>query len=385
MQILVYKWKAYNYRDICEGFRSMGHEIDLLERKLSCYDADLIFEAELEECLRKKVYDFVFSVNYFGTIARVCEKMQIRYVSWACDSPLISLYHKSVFSPYNLIFTFDQSNYLEMKAMGVEHIWYLPLCVDTNRLDYFKQQSGVCYENEIAFVGSLYEKNSYDSYEKYMSEYLRGYLEAVVQAQLSVSGGNIIEDMLTPDIMEKVESVFALEKQKDSLSDLKLIFSTTVMGFKVAAVQRRNVLLALGKRFPVTLYSNSSGEDLLNVNTHGSVDYWTEMPLVFANSKINLNMTIPNIKSGIPLRVWDVLGCGGFLLTNYQAELPKYFEIGKDLDIFESDEELVEKCRFYLQHEEKRKRIAQNGYEKVKKYHTVENRLLEILAHLKEA
>ena len=38
---------------------------------------------------------------------------------------------------------------------------------------------------------------------------------------------------------------------------------------------------------------------------------------MFANSKVNLNITLRNIKTGIPLRALDIMGAGGFLLTNY--------------------------------------------------------------------
>ena len=110
----------------------------------------------------------------------------------------------------------------------------------------------------------------------------------------------------------------------------------------------------------------------------GSVDYWSEMPKVFRESKINLNFTIPNIKSGIPLRVWDVLGSKGFLLTNYQAEIPYYFEEGKDLVCFDGIEDLREKVAYYLEHEEERLQIAENGYRKVKEYHTYVHRVSEM-------
>ena len=48
----------------------------------------------------------------------------------------------------------------------------------------------------ISFVGNLYEKNSYDELETRFPEYLRGYFDAVMEAQLNISGGNIIEPML---------------------------------------------------------------------------------------------------------------------------------------------------------------------------------------------
>ena len=74
-----------------------------------------------------------------------------------------------------------------------------------------------------------------------------------------------------------------------------------------------------------------------------------------------------------------MLGCGGFLLTNYQAELPSYFEIGKDLDAYESLPELLEKVQYYLTHEEERIEIAIHGYEKTARLHSYENRLAEMI------
>ena len=103
------------------------------------------------------------------------------------------------------------------------------------------------------------------------------------------------------------------------------------------------------------------------------------MPKVFAASKINLNFTIPNIKSGLPLRIWDVLGSGGFLMTNFQAEIPYYFKNKEDLVCFESTEELTELCGYYLTHEEERRRIAENGYRKVLAHHTYGQRIAKMI------
>ena len=158
-----------------------------------------------------------------------------------------------------------------------------------------------------------------------------------------------------------------------------LIFSTTLLVFKIAAMQRTNGLLALSKHVPVTIYTNSNTKNLLRVTYRGSVDYWTQMPKVFHMSKINLNFTIPNIYTGLPLRMWDILGAGGFLMTNYQAELPDFFVENKDLVCFDGEKDLVEKTLYYLAHEEERKQIARNGHEKVKKFHTYQIRLKEII------
>lgn len=392
MHILMYRWKAYNYRDIEQTFLLLGHTVDNIEQELGSYDVSPEFERVIEEKIRGTYYDMVFTVNYFPLISNVCERTGVKYVSWTCDNPLISMYHESVFHDCNYIFTFDKTNYLEFRGMGVKHIWYLPLAVDTERMDALlgapeeagrrnaTQDSKMRkYRGDVAFVGSLYERNSYDKIKNRLPEYLRGYFDAVMEAQLNISGANIVEPMLTTNILEQLQEYFQLEKSEGSFSDLGLIFQTTVLGFKIAEIERRRALIELSKHYKVNVYSNSDVSDLLRIQYCGSVDYWSEMPKVFRMSKINLNFTIPNIKSGIPLRIWDVLGCGGFLLTNYQAEIPYYFKEGEDLVCFDSLEDLCEKVGYYLEHEEERKRIAWNGYRKVREKHSYIERIHTIL------
>lgn len=425
MHILMYRWKAYNYRDIEQTFLLLGYTVDNIEQELGSYDVSPEFERVIEEKIRGTHYDMVFTVNYFPLISNVCERTGVNYVSWTCDNPLISMYHESVFHDCNYIFTFDKTNYLEFRGMGVKHIWYLPLAVDTERMDALlgapeevrtagaahegmktagtvPEEIGTAesvpaeigkagrrkaaqdsemrkYRGDVAFVGSLYERNSYDKIKNRLPEYLRGYFDAVMEAQLNISGANIVEPMLTTNILEQLQEYFQLEKSEGSFSDLGLIFQTTVLGFKIAEIERRRALIELSKHYKVNVYSNSDVSDLLRIQYCGSVDYWSEMPKVFRMSKINLNFTIPNIKSGIPLRIWDVLGCGGFLLTNYQAEIPYYFKEGEDLVCFDSLEDLCEKVGYYLEHEEERKRIAWNGYRKVREKHSYIERIRTIL------
>ena len=156
------------------------------------------------------------------------------------------------------------------------------------------------------------------------------------------------------------------------------------IGMKLAAVERERTLQRLSERFPVTLYTRSDASALPQVQCRGGVRTLTEMPKVFQASRINLNMTMRPIETGLSLRIWDILGCGGFLLTNYQAELPEYFEIGKDLETYESMAELEDKVGYYLTHEEERMEIAIRGCEKVARFHTYEIRLAQMIKILTE-
>jgi len=93
-------------------------------------------------------------------------------------------------------------------------------------------------------------------------------------------------------------------------------------------------------------------------------------------------MTIPNIKSGVPLRVYDILGAGGFCLTNFQAELPMFFENEKHLVWYYNNEDLYDKVDFYLKHDSEREHIAAAGQEYVREACTYEARIKEMLKQI---
>ena len=106
------------------------------------------------------------------------------------------------------------------------------------------------------------------------------------------------------------------------------------------------------------------------------------MPYIFRNSRINLNITMRSIKSGIPLRGMDICAAGGFLLSNYQEDMYDIFVPGEDVVLYESQDDLLAKCRYYLTHESERQQIAANGYGKVAEKCSYDVRLEEMFAEV---
>lgn len=361
------------------------------------------------------VYDAVFSVNYFPIISDICEQFfhsKVKYICWTCDSPLSTMYHQSIFNECNYIFIFDRFCYMEFKERGA-NVYYLPLAAATRRADDvikkwqtdMKQKKGLldasdapgnnaaaCADDDteykspggdtagdflydVSFIGSMYRKNSYDEIKDMLPDYVRGYFDALMKLQMEIYGENYIDGMLTAEIMYELNKHFRIEKSERSFSDISLIFSTTVLGFKIAQLERYKLLGALSKYFDVSVFTDDENADFVLAHNMGPVRYWDESPIVFHTSKINLNFTIRNIRSGIPLRVWDILSAGGFCITNFQPELVMYFKNGEDLVWFEDEADLVKKVRYYLRHEDERRRIALNGQKKVRELHNYDARL----------
>lgn len=410
MRILFYKWDIFPCEDIIETFRKQGHEVTVPAFPPINHLRDEAFEKKLSAMLQQTPYHFVFSVNYFSTIARVCHNCGVRYASWNVDTPLISMQTPTVYYPENRIFTFDHAEAAEFQAKGVQSIFYLPLAGQPNRRNL---QSAPAMEPDcpattpnrsaseaaaaspqqlpVSFVGSLYEKNRFDELTAILPDYFCGYLDAALEAQQHISGGNIMTEMIPDSVFERIkpylkaetgyEEYFdASETSKDDL--IKLQFNTRVLCHKAAAVTRIRILNQLALQYPVHLFTTSDTSPLIRVRTHPPVDYRTEAPQIFADSKINLNITSPHIPTGVPLRVWDVLSSGGFLLTDDRQDLGGLLQNGRDLVIYHDLPDLLQKVEYYLTHEEERKEIARNGYRQIQQTHNYTNRIQEMLRTL---
>lgn len=374
MKILLYRWKAYNQFDIIRNLEKRGHVVEDIMGEMSNFEVDDAFASRFEDRMDIGNFDLVMSVNYFPIISDICQRKNIRYVSWCCDSPISTMHHESVFNPVNTIFTFDKFDQMIFEEMGAP-VYYLPLCVDTDRVSQIieNDNSGKFYA-DLSFVGSMYNKNSYDNLYEHFPEYMKGYFDAVIKLQTEVHERYLLDDALDADMLEELSKYFVLDKTDRSFSDLDLIFSTTVLSYKIANVERRKLLTRLSLICDVNVYTDDEDADFVKAHNCGTADYWSEAPLIFNRSKINLNLTLRSIRSGIPLRVWDILGAGGFCITNYQPELPLYFEDGVNIVWFKNTAELIEKIKYYLSHEEERRAIAKRGQELVTQYHDYSGR-----------
>lgn len=200
------------------------------------------------------------------------------------------------------------------------------------------------YECDIAFVGRLY-KSDYEYLMGPLPQYYPGMFEGFLNAQGQVYGAYFLDKLITDARMEKLNEFYRrASKGKMDIKKREMEFACTC---EVTDRERRLALALLGKRFHVHLYSGDDAKQLEGISSCGYVEYYSEMPSAFKEAKINLNISLRAIRTGIPLRVLDVMSCGGFLITNYQEELLEYFEPNVDLVVYEDIKDLVLKTEFY--------------------------------------
>ena len=389
MKILFYRYGSICEPDIIASFKSFG--VTVIEETTEIYNKKLP-ASERADHVNKHILEhspvFVFSINFFPVIAEICHIHKIIYLCWSVDCPVMELFAQPIQYPTNRIFLFDREQYNYFHPHNPDCIFYLPLASSVDRFDNVIQsissKDKSIYQSDISFIGSLYsEKNWYKKLTD-LPPYIKGYLDGIVDAQLQIYGYNFMEealsDQLISDLKQAISDKVDFYTYKELIKDpAKYTIAQLCMGSQVAELERIRTLNTLARHFNVDLYTASDTSPLIGVHTHGTIESLNAMPKVFHLSKINLNMTVKSIQSGLPLRIFDIMGCGGFLMTNYQAELNDYFEIGKDLEVYSSMDELVDKCAFYLEHDDIRTEIARNGYEKMKQHHTYPHRIAEML------
>lgn len=389
MEILIYRYNSICEPDIIQVFESFG--ITVLQETMEMTDKHVPpsrCAKKITEWVLSHKLSFIFSVNFYPAISYACNHLKVPYVCWSVDSPVAELFSNALKNEWNRIFLFDRAQYSFFLPYNPEHIYYLPLATNVKRWEQvilnMTDEDYIKYGNDISFVGSLYtEKCRYDRLleNNSLSPYAQGYVNGLIQAQMRVFGYNFIYDTLPENIIREIASADpSFYRNEDVFLDTdRYLVAHQYIGMKLASVERHALLSALSERFHVSLYTRSDTSSLPHVHAKGGAGTLTEMPKIFQASKINLNITMRPIETGLSLRVWDVLGCGGFLLTNFQAEIPEYFEIGKDLEVYESKEDLIQKADYYLHHEAERMEIALHGYEKAARYHTYEIRLAEMI------
>lgn len=385
MKIYIYRYGSICEPDIIASFKRLGFEVD--EEIIEMNKKDLL-PSECISLTSDKIingrYNFVFTINFFPWLSHICNIANIPYISLIVDSPVIELYSDAIMNKCNYIFTFDNAQYEEFYHRNPNHIFHIPLATNTIRTSEVINTANIelkeKYKSDISFIGSTYqEKCQYNKCT--LPDYERGFVDGIIEAQLKVYGYNFIEEVLTDDFitsfLKNNPDIYHFPDKYDK--NYKALIAQQYISVKVAEQERLRALKMLSDNFNVDIYTGSDTSSMPHIHNKGFAKSHTEMPLIFNQSKININITAKSIRTGLPLRIFDILGCGGFLITNYQAELPEFFEIGTDLVAYESLDDLKEKCLYYLEHEDERKQIALNGYNKVNELHTFDKRLLEIL------
>lgn len=154
-----------------------------------------------------------------------------------------------------------------------------------------------------------------------------------------------------------------------NLSNLeKNKFKTNVCAIGAYEKQRAETLNYIAQNgIEITIWGN--GWDKM-INPHPFLKiknqflYGDDYSKVISGCKINLNFLRKINRDKITSRSIEIPACGGFMISERTHAQMEIFQEGEDAEFYSNNSELLKKIKIYLNDEQKRNRIANNGYKK---------------------
>ena len=111
---------------------------------------------------------------------------------------------------------------------------------------------------------------------------------------------------------------------------------------------------------------------------HGQA-WGLEMYRLLRDARISLNRHIAEAEGHANnMRLYEATGVGSLLLTDEGSNLAELFEPGREVVTYAGVDDLVEKARHYLAHDDERRAIAAAGQARTLRDHTYELRMREL-------
>ena len=122
-------------------------------------------------------------------------------------------------------------------------------------------------------------------------------------------------------------------------------------------------------------------ESRINLNLSNSASWDARYLVSSLRAFINRLRSKKNIEQ-MKARIFEVNGCGAFQLSYYVEGLANCYAIDREISVYADADDLVEKVKFYLGHEELRESIAEAAYRRTLDDHTFNRRFQSVFQRM---
>ena len=369
--------------DIADGLRRLGHEVLVLDfEALGIYDPGRVVTAAGDTLrqLRSFAPDAMLSYATAGLIEvgakdggeHLFEALKLPYALLFFDAPLEheAFFRKHAASDYLSVFCWDQSYLDWIRQFGVRRLSHLPLATNPAR---FAMDAPMVIERERAFVGSINSAAGMACspglkviQQKMIERRMQSPTEPFDVALAAVAAS-------LPSSEQTEWNAFA-----QSPSFTPFVFDTLRMS---DAAYRRGAVCRLASGSGITVFGGAEWAGMpTGVRLSGPVEYGSALAAVYASTAVNINLTNGHVRETVNQRVFDCPAAGGFLLTDERVELSSLFDLGHELAVFRTLDELQALAERYGGDETERKKLTARARRRVLSEHTWEQRLRTLTA-----
>jgi spore maturation protein CgeB len=301
-----------------------------VEAQRSVLESELL--SQMARAHAERPIDLFFSYFYSSfarpEVIREIAAMGVVTVNWYCNASYQFHLVREIAPAYSYCLVPERFRLDDYRAAGARPIY----CQEAANPGFYRPQD-VPQEYDVAFVGSAYGDRP---------AYVRALLDAGLDAHAWGPGWR----------------------------ELARPLSTTARVRRAVSQTKRRLLNRPVR--PPRLPDAACGEVLSD----------EDMVSMFSRSKISLGFSSVGDTGStrqpirqVRLRDFEAPMSGAFYMLEYLEEIEEFFVPGKEIVCFDGPVDLVEKCRYYLSHDEEREEIGRAGRERALRDHTWQRRL----------
>ncbi|MHC1682462.1 MAG: glycosyltransferase [Clostridiaceae bacterium] len=326
-----------------------------------------------------KPFDYIIAYNSEGFI-----KYEEKFILALKGIKLISVYFDY---PYNNLngeikqemkanydyyynFIWDNSFVKLMISEGIRNCFHIMLSLDKNVFFPEKLESNM----NLSFVGII---NTNDTTDMTTITEVNNFIDEIINAKvndLSLRTLDLCFKLINEGKYPYVKNILI---SNEELFWKIIYFSIHVKGNTVI---RKKYLTNLNQVIDVF---GGAGWESNKINFHQGILYNKDLSAIYKKTKININISAPQLETSVNNRVFDVLGSKSFLLSDYKEDMKTIFpDIWRNIT-YKNSCELNKKIEYYLEHDIERNELVEFAYDTIVKNHTYVNRVKYILSIIK--
>ena len=313
-----YSFEYYNFYDSLKKMNNSKNNVYHLpiDEIRNNEKKNILNEKLIKICVEKKidlVFFFLFKDEFYKeTLIEIKEKHSIPTIAWMADDHWrFDNYSKYISSYFSYVITTDKQSLIKYKKNKIFNV--IKSQWGVNNFLYKRIQNPKIKYN-VSFVGQPHGKRR-QKIKKVKS----------VFPNTVCFGAGWDHDRIDQD---ELVNLF-------NISAINLNFSESSFTLNLTSI--------------IKIFLNKSSENKININS-------------LLKIKQNL-LNLKNLKrKQIKARVFEIAGSGGFLLTEYAEDLEDYFDLQKDICIFNSDDELLEKLKYFKKNSKEREKFLERSF-----------------------
>ena len=352
--------------DLAESFRERGYDV-------YPWDTDILDVDEIRLTLEIVKPTLIASINYAEGLCELAEQTQTPFICWEIDPATTPPSPLSCSADFTSIFTYRKNNIEEFQSSGFQTPTFLPLGTNPNRRSPIQLTATQLdhYRAPVSFVGtSMAEQASLYRREFVLLATQNNHDNAAKKLETMLSIAR--EDFTTFNLPQLLEQFFPGLKEATT----EEVNIDAIIG-EITGAEKRFAYVAGLSEFSIQVWGDSSwrAAEHFGARYRGPAGHFEELTKIYCCSTVNIDIGRIYQSEIITMRVFDVLACGGFILTEETPDLATHFQIGRELETYRDLDELRRKTHHFLQHPDEAREIGSRGRERVLKDHTISKRV----------